>query len=100
MLLSLIIIIGSELAFEFIFEKLNQSKLEPFEKVQSKTRYLSKKKVWQCVILMVSLVVIFMIGTLINMHSLVLTLLLGLTLAIINTIFESTIFDQMRNTLR
>ena len=100
MLISLIIIIGSDLAFEFLFEKLNQSKLEPFEKIQAKTRYLSKKRVWQCGALMLALVIVFLLGALINMNSLILTFLLGLTLAIINTIFESTVFDQMRNTLR
>lgn len=49
---------------------------------------------------MLALVIVFLLGALINMNSLILTFLLGLTLAIINTIFESTVFDQMRNTLR
>ena len=100
MLISLILIIVSDLVFEFLFEKLNQSKLEPFEKIQAKTRYLSKKRVWQGGALMLALVIVFLLGALINMNSLILTFLLGLTLAIINTIFESTVFDQMRNTLR
>ena len=100
MLISLILIIVSDLVFEFLFEKLNQSKLEPFEKIQAKTRYLSKKRVLQCGSLMLALVIVFLLGALINMNSLILTFLLGLTLAIINTIFESTVFDQMRNTLR
>ena len=73
MLISLILIIVSDLVFEFLFEKLNQSKLEPFEKIQAKTRYLSKKRVWQCGALMLALVIVFLLGALINMNSLILT---------------------------
>lgn len=100
MLISLLIIIIADLGFEFLFEKLNQSKLEPFEKIQAKTRDLPKKRIWQYGILIVILGCVFFVGLQIQMSSLVLTILSGIILALINTAFESTIFDQMRNTLR
>lgn len=100
MLLNLVIIIVTDIAFEFLFEKLNQSKLEPFEKIQAKTRFLPKKKIWQYSVLVGVLLAVGMLGVMLNFGASALTALLGIILALVNTIFESTFFDQMRNTLR
>ena len=100
MLLNLLIIIIVDLVLEFAFEKLNQSSLEPFEKIQAKTRYLNKKRVWHYTILGVVLIVSFILCDLLQVNVWVVNLLLGLIIALANTIFENTAYDKMRNTLR
>ncbi|WP_053983704.1 hypothetical protein [Niameybacter massiliensis] len=100
MLLNLIIIIAADLGFEFLFEKLNQSKYEPFEKVQAKTRELESKKVWQYSSLAVAVLGTIYLCNFFAVNFFIVVILLGFILALINTIFESTFYDQRRNTLR
>lgn len=100
MLGNILIILITSWAVGWILEQLNQSKLEPFEKIQAKTRYLNKKKVWKYSILSVAMLVVCTLSLMMGMPMLVIDVLLGIVVAVIDMIFESTIFDQMRNTLR
>lgn len=100
MLGNIIIILITSWGMGWLLEKLNQSKLEPFEKIQAKTRYLSKKKVWKYSLLIVTMVTVCTFSLMMDMQMMVINVLLGITVAVIDVIFESTIFDQMRNTLR
>lgn len=100
MLLNLLIIIITDLVLEFAFEKLNQSPLEPFEKIQDKTRYLNKKRVWHYTILGAVLVISVILCYQLQVNVWVMNLLFGLIIALANTIFENTAYDKMRNTLR
>lgn len=100
MLVSLIIIIITNIACEKLLEKLNQTKLEPFEKIQAKTRYIKNRKVWRYITLLGVCLVGAIISLRLNIGFIGTNVILGVLAALVNTIFENTFFDKMRNTLR
>ena len=97
---SILVILIVEIMFEMLLEKINQTKLEPFEKLQAKTRYLNKKKVWRYTFLIVILLGIWFLSKRMGLSILAMSIMAGILISVLNTIFESTIYDQMRNTLR
>lgn len=100
MFMCLIIIVVTNIVFEVLLEKLNQSKQEPFEKLQAKIRYIRKKKVWYYATLLIVLVIGNTLANTLNIGLVATGVLLGVLVALTNTIFENTMFDSMRNTLR
>ncbi|MEF9960917.1 MAG: hypothetical protein RR448_09490 [Niameybacter sp.] len=100
MLVNLIMMMAVDIGFEFLFEKLNQTAHEPFEKLQARTRYLKHKKVWQYSTLALAVFAIVLLCNFFLVNIYIVMTLLGLVLALVNTFFESTIYDQRRNTLR
>lgn len=100
MFVNLVMIIVVDLFLEFVFEQWNQSSLEPFEKLQAKTRYLNKKRVWHYSSLLVVLTGTIVLCYKLHIHIGIINVSVGLVIALFNTLFENTVYDKMRNTLR
>lgn len=88
------------LVFQFLFEQVNKLDLKFINKIQEKTRDLKKKKVIEYVMMFVLAGLLWGIMDMIAIGYIVQGLIVGIIWALIMFLFEDTIFDNMRNTLR
>ena len=97
MLIGLLI---SLIAFQLIFEQINKLDLKIVNLIHEKTRDLKKKKVIQYAIMIISAGILWAIMDTIAISPIVQGAIIGLLWAFIIFLFEDTVFDNMRNTLR
>ena len=97
MLIGLLI---SLIAFQLIFEQINKLDLKIVNLIHEKTRDLKKKKIIQYAIMIISAGILWAIMDIIAISPIVQGAIIGLLWAFIIFLFEDTVFDNMRNTLR
>lgn len=90
----------SLMGFQFIFEQINKIDLKVVNLIHEKTRELKSKKVIQYVVMIVLAGILWAIMDIVAIGSIVQGAIIGVLWAFIMFLFEDTIFDNMRNTLR
>lgn len=90
----------SLMGFQFIFEQIHKMDLNVVNGIHEKTRELKNKKVIQYVLMIVSAGILWTIMDIVAVSSIVQGLIIGILWAFIIFLFEDSIFDNMRNTLR
>ena len=90
----------SLIVFQFIFEQINKVDLKIVNLIHEKTRELKNKKVIQYVVMIVLAGILWAIMDIVAIGSIVQGAIIGILWAFIMFLFEDTIFDNMRNTLR
>lgn len=90
----------SLMGFQFIFEQINKVDLKIVNLIHEKTRELKNKKVIQYVVMIVLAGILWAIMDIVAIGSIVQGAIIGVLWAFIMFLFEDTIFDNMRNTLR
>lgn len=90
----------SLMGFQFIFEQIHKMDLNVVNEIHKKTRELKNKKVIQYVLMSVSAGILWTIMDIVVVGSIVQGLIIGILWAFIIFLFEDSIFDNMRNTLR
>lgn len=85
---------------QFIFEQLNKIDLKVVNLIHEKTREFKNKKVIQYVLMIVLAGILWAIMDIVVVGSIVQGAIIGVLWALIMFLFEDTIFDNMRNTLR
>lgn len=85
---------------QFIFEQLNKIDLKVVNLIHEKTRELKRKKVIQYLLMIASAGILWAIMDIAVVGSIVQGVIVGGVWALIMFLFEDTIFDNMRNTLR
>lgn len=90
----------SLIVFQFIFEQINKVDLKIVNLIHEKTRELKNKKVIQYVVMIVLAGILWAIMDIVAIGSIVQGAIIGVLWAFIMFLFEDTIFDNMRNTLR
>lgn len=90
----------SLMGFQFIFEQINKVDLKIVNLMHEKTRELKNKKVIQYVVMIVLAGILWAIMDIVAIGSIVQGAIIGVLWAFIMFLFEDTIFDNMRNTLR
>ena len=90
----------SLMGFQFIFEQINKIDLKIVNLIHEKTRELKNKKVIQYVVMIVLAGILWAIMDIVAIGSIVQGAIIGVLWAFIMFLFEDTIFDNMRNTLR
>lgn len=85
---------------QFIFEQLNKIDLKVVNLIHEKTRELKRKKVIQYLLMIASAGILWAIMDIAVVGSIVQGVIVGVLWAFIMFLFEDTIFDNMRNTLR
>lgn len=85
---------------QFIFEQLNKIDLKVVNLIHEKTRELKRKKVIQYLLMIASAGILWAIMDIAVVGSIVQGVIVGVLWALIMFLFEDTIFDNMRNTLR
>lgn len=90
----------SLIGFQFIFEQINKVDLKAVNLIHEKTRELKNKKVIQYVVMIVLAGILWAIMDIVAIGSIVQGAIIGVLWAFIMFLFEDTIFDNMRNTLR
>ena len=88
------------IGFQFIFEQINKADLKIVDLIHEKTRELKNKKVMQYVVMIVLAGLLWAIMDIVAIGSIVQGAIIGILWAFIMFLFEDTIFDNMRNTLR
>lgn len=90
----------SLMGFQFIFEQINKIDLKVVNLIHEKTRELKSKKVIQYVVMIILAGILWAIMDIVAIGSIVQGAIIGVLWAFIMFLFEDTIFDNMRNTLR
>lgn len=85
---------------QFIFEQLNKIDLKVVNLIHEKIRELKRKKVIQYLLMIASAGILWAIMDIAVVGSIVQGVIVGVLWALIMFLFEDTIFDNMRNTLR
>lgn len=93
-------LVVSLMGFQFIFEQIHKMDLNVVNGINEKTRELKNKKVIQYVLMIVSAGILWAIMDIVAVGPIVQGLIIGILWAFIMFLFEDTIFDNMRNTLR
>ncbi|MBU3804851.1 MAG: hypothetical protein H9872_08875 [Candidatus Cellulosilyticum pullistercoris] len=90
----------SLIGFQFIFEQMNKIDLKVVNLIHEKTRELKHKKVIQYVIMIILAGILWSFMDIITVSYIIQGVIIGILWAFIMFLFEDTIFDNMRNTLR
>jgi len=90
----------SLIGFQFIFEQINKRDLKIVNLLHEKTRDLKHKKVIQYVLMIVAVGILWAVMDTMAVSSIVQGVIVGVLWAFIIFLFEDSIFDNMRNTLR
>ncbi|QEH67393.1 hypothetical protein QTL86_18495 [Cellulosilyticum sp. ST5] len=89
------------ISFSFLCEGFNKMEIKVFESLQKKTRaLLKKKKVYQYTIFGVLAIIALFITVLVGAGEFPQGFLLGTIWALIDFVFEDSLFDKLRNNLR
>ena len=88
------------LGFQFIFEQVNKLDLEFINKIQEKTREMKKKKMIQYTSMILIAAILWGIMDMLLVNYIIQGLVVGMVWALITFLFEDSVFDNMRNTLR
>ena len=90
----------SLIGFQFIFEQMNKIDLKVVNLIHERTRALKHKKVIQYVIMILLAGILWAFMDIITVSYIIQGVIIGILWAFIMFLFEDTIFDNMRNTLR
>ena len=94
------IIVGL-ISFSFLCEGFNKMEIKVFESLQKKTRgLLKKKKIYQYTIFGIMAIIALFITVLVGAGEFPQGFLLGTIWAFVDFVFEDSLFDKLRNTLR
>lgn len=88
------------LGFQFIFEQVNKLDLEFINKIQEKTREMKKKKMIQYTSMILIAAILWGGMDMLLVNYIIQGLVVGMVWALITFLFEDSVFDNMRNTLR
>lgn len=88
------------LAFQFLFEQVNKLDLKFINKIQEKTRELKRKKVVEYISMILLSGILWPLMDMMAVGYIIQGITVGIVWAFIMFLFEDTIFDNMRNTLR
>ena len=88
------------IGFQFIFEQINKLDFKVINKVQEKTRAFRNKTKLQYGIMIILTALLWVAMQKVGINSILQGLMIGVLWAFIMFVFEDTIFDSMRNTLR
>lgn len=88
------------IGFQFIFEQINKIELKMISGLHEKTRGLKNKTRIQYGSMIISAGILWAIMDGIGVRGILQGLIIGILWAFMMFIFEDTIFDNMRNTLR
>lgn len=87
-------------SFTFLCEGLIRSGFTGFEGLQKKTRDMKNKKIWEYALFVMIGMVILTLAIVIGLGELPQGFILGTLYALFSVIFEDSVFDRLRNTLR
>lgn len=88
------------LLFQLIFEQVNKLDLKAINKIQEKTRDVKRKKLAEYGSMIVLSGIGWQVMGYLSVSYILQGLIVGIVWAFIMFLFEDTIFDNMRNTLR
>ena len=88
------------IGFQFIFEQVNKMEFKGISDLHERTRALKNKSKIQYAIMIVSAGVLWAVMGGIGVRGILQGLVIGILWAFIMFVFEDSIFDNMRNTLR
>ena len=88
------------IGFQFIFEQVNKIELKGVSNLHEKTRELKNKAKIQYGSMIISAGILWAMMDGIGVNGIIQGLIIGVIWALIMFVFEDTIFDNMRNTLR
>lgn len=91
-------LLAGAIAMNFIGEAINELKF--VEAIHKKTRDLKHKKIWQYGIFFILVVLEVLVVGPYDIHDLAQGAILGSLLGVVNFIFEDSLYDRARNTLR